>query len=239
MYNYHFETIRNLDIALLGIIVLVSLVIIISSFIKDRFWDLRINRLLNIKRQIYALVSAGQDPAIAANLPFFANITPQQFLDIEANRVRDDVSFNDAERNFLKNCFIHSGHIASLKKTAERSGNKLRKIEAGLCLGYAGEESAADILKKSLYDKDEDLAYFAMIALGQIKTLLSAKALIELLRKNTPGSYKIVSLLEDFPAYIADDVMALAGDPDPAVKVWGMRLLPKFAAERHVKKIEV
>jgi hypothetical protein len=40
------------------------------------------------------------------------------------------------------------GSLAKLEDTALRSGNKWRKIESILCLGYAQTKSAIDILKK-------------------------------------------------------------------------------------------
>ena len=238
MYNYHFELVRTIDIALLGVLILVSLVIAVSAFIKNYLWDRRINRLLDIKVYIYPLVIAAKDPASVANTPFITRITPQQFLDIEMNRTREAVSFNDAERNFLRSCFISPKRIVRLEKSALKSGNKVRRVEAILCLGYTRVKSAVAVLKKSLFSKDDNVSYFSIISLSQVKTSSSARALLEFLRKTPPGSYKIISVLEDFPPEIVDDVIALVDDPKPAVRVWAMRLLSRFKAERYVKKIE-
>ncbi|MDD5679881.1 MAG: HEAT repeat domain-containing protein [Candidatus Omnitrophica bacterium] len=238
MYNYQFELVRTIDIALLGVMVLVSLAIAVSVFIQNHLWNRRVNRLLDIKMYIYPLVLAGKNPAGAADTPFIMRITPQQFLDIEMNRARDVVSFNDAERNFIRSCFISPQRIARLEKSALRSSDKVCRAEAILCLGHAGVKSATGVLKKLLLSKDKDITYFSIIALSQIKTTSSAKALLDFLRKTPPSSHKIISILEDFPPDIVSDVITLVDDPDPRVRVWGMKLLSRFPAERYIKKIE-
>ncbi len=238
MYNYYIDIIWTVNAVLACVVALTCIVIILTAALNNYLWEKRRQSLLNIKKYIYEFILSHKSSSSAACLSFVNGVTPQQFIDIKTNRRIDAAFFNDSEQQFLKSCFVMPEALAKLEDTALRSGNKWRKIEAILCLGYAQTRSAVDILKKTIRNKDRDVAYFSIISLGQIRTVPAANALLEFLKKDPSNSYKIVSILETFPKDIADDVFKLTDYHDPLVRYWALTLLSKFTSRDHIGKLE-
>ena len=238
MYNYRVDIIWAIDAALLGVVALTSLVIALTAALKNYLWRKRRQGLLAIKKDVYEFVLSHKRDPSAVCPAFVDNVTPQQFIDIRTNRRLDAAFFNDSEQELLKNCFVKPDDLAKLEDTALRSGNKWRKIEAILCLGYTQVKPAIDVLKKTILSKDRDASYFSIISLGQIKTVQAAAVLLNFLKKDPSNSCKIVSVLETFPKDIADDVFKLTDYHDPLVKYWALTLLSKFASHDHIRKLE-
>lgn len=237
MYNYHVDIIWAVNYALIVILFTAILVIMSSALIRDRLWERRRRSLSGIKKDVYEMILSGTNTSPAACQPFTSAITPQQFIDISTNRNIEAAFFNDSEQQFLKSCFVNQEEVVKLEKTAAKSRNKWQRIEAILALGYTQEGGAVDILKKSLSSRDRDIVYFSIIALGQIKTVQSAKVLLDFLRKDPANSYKIVSILQAFPGEIAEEVVKLINYHDPLIRVWALKLLSKFASKEHLNKV--
>jgi len=238
MFNYHTDIIWAINAVLLAIAVLTGFVIFFTAFVKDLLWERRRKALLNIKKDVYELVISGQGISKGVCYPVVADITPQQFIDIETNRRIDIAFFNESEQQFFKKCFITPERITSLENTAKNSRNKWRKIEAILSLGYIKAGEAMGILEEALFSKDKDIVYFAIISLGQMKTVEAARMLLKVLTKDPASSYKIVSILQDYPKEILDDVVKLIDYHDPMVRYWMAVLLSKFAPAQYIKNIE-
>lgn len=238
MYNYYPEVVWTINGVLFGALVVTSIVIFFCVGFKNYFWEMRRRKLLEIKKNIYEMAFSGKSPSEVASQPFVAEVTPQQFLDVETNRNIDAAFFNDSERQLFKDYFTTPAQIARFKKIASGSMNKWRRIEAILALGHTGLESVIGTLRTSLLSRDKDVAYFSLIALGQIKTGVSARVLLEFLRKTPSRGYMIASILENFPQDIADDVISLTNEKDPRVQTWAVTILSKFASLRHIKRIE-
>jgi len=237
-YNYYSDIVWAIDWALVFIIILTSAVILLYAAAKDRRWNRRRDGLLGIKKDLYEMVLSGKDPSYPACQLFISSVTPQQFMDIVTNRNKTAVFFNAAEQGFLKNCFAIPKQIERLERTAKFSLNKWRRIEAILCLGYIGKKETIGIIKKALSGRDSDIIYFAIISLGQIRTKESARALLKYLRKNRSNSYKIISILEGFPAEITDDIFELVRDRDPDVCQKAATLLSKFDTSPYIKELK-
>lgn len=237
MYNYYTDIVWMVNAVFLFIIALTCLVILLTAVLKNYFWERRSRDLLKIKKDVYEFVlSHKSSDAVCPS--FVGDVTPRQFIDIRTNRRMDAAFFNESEQEILKNCFIKPEELAKLEDTALKSGNKWRKIEAILCLGYAQIKSGTDVLKKTLLSKDKDVSYFSIISLGQIKTVVAAKALLDFLKKNPSNSYKIISILETFPKDIADDVFKLTEYHDPLIRQRSLTLLSKFVSHDHIKRLE-
>lgn len=127
--------------------------------------------------------------------------------------------------------------VSQIKKTAQKARNKWRRIEAIITLGYLDLPLASDILKKSLIDKDEDIAYFSILSLGRIKTAESARALLEVIRNRTFSGYKIASVLETFPPNIVGEVIEATQDTDPILRFWAIKLLSRFKPKEYTDRI--
>jgi HEAT repeat protein len=237
MYNYHADIIWAINIAMLGIVALTCAVIIVAASLKNYFWEKRRRGLLHIKEDVYEFILSLKGASSSVCPPLVSGVTPQQFIDIKTNRRIDAAFFNESEQELLKSCFVKPDDLKKLENTALKSGNKWRRIESILCLGYTQTASAVDILRKTILSKDKDVCYFSIISLGQIKTVQSAAALLDFLKKDPANSYKIVSVLETFPKDIAGDVIKLTGYHDPLVRYWALTLLSKFAGHDHVRRI--
>jgi HEAT repeat protein len=238
MYNYYADTIWMVDVVLACVVALTCLVILFTAASKNYSWERRRRGLLNIKKDVYEFALSHKGASAGICPAFVDNVTPQQFIDIKTNRRIDSAFFNDSEQEFLRSCFIKPADLKRLEDTALESGNKWRKIEAILCLGYTQAESAIDILKKTILSKDKDVSYFTMVSLGQIKTVPSARALLDFLKKDPSNSYKVVSILEAFPKDITDDVFGLINYHDPLIRYWALRLLSKFVSGGHIRPLE-
>ena len=164
--------------------------------------------------------------------------TPRQFLDVITNRNRDIVFFNESEQKLFKDCFVNAKRISRLGRIALKSRNKWLRIEAILSLGYTQDVSALNILKETILDRDEDVAYFSIIALGQIKILQSAEILIGFLEMNPSLGFKIASVLESFPPEIASEFIPLLKSELPLVRFWALKIVTKFKPAGLIKDIE-
>jgi HEAT repeat protein len=99
-------------------------------------------------------------------------------------------------------------------------------------LGYVNPPFAVDTLAQTLKSRDEDVAYFSILALGNIKEVKSARVLLAFLEKNVFRAHKIVSLLETFPDSIVDEVIKVACSPNPVARFWAVKLLTKFKPQQ-------
>lgn len=238
MYNYYTDLIFKIDIILLAVLIILAFILIIYVLIKEYMWSRRKKALLNIKKDVYELTLSGQTISDKVCMPFAADLTPQQFLDVTTNRNREAIFFNESEQKVFKSCFMTSEKILKMEKTATGSWNKWKRIEAILSLGYINVPSSPDIIKKTLHSRDDDIAYFSIIALGQIKSAASAKVLLDFLEKNNFYRYKIISILEGFPPEIAGDVLKLMNDPDHSVRLWAVRLFSRLKPVQYIKDME-
>jgi len=233
MHNYHTDLVLIIDKVLLFFSLLLALVIVLYAIAKERYWGRRRRILLKIKKDVYEAVLAGKKDIKSASLA-----TPGEFLDVLTNRNREIVFFNEAEQKLFRDSFLAAQKIGKLEHVVLKSRNKWRRIEAILCLGYAQDPLALKSLHKAVFDKDEDVVYFSMLALGQIRTIESARILLAALKKNEFARFKIASILEGFPAEVAEQVGNLLEDKIPAVRLWAIKILSKFKSGRFIKEIE-
>jgi HEAT repeat protein len=234
MFNYHTDLVWAIDyilsLALLGLAVIVIFTAPLRSYALSR----RNYHLLNIKKKIHALISSGRKAAPDTWLQLSIK-SMEQFLDIEANR--GTVLFSGPERDFIKECFAASDKIARIYEIAQRSRYKWQRIEALLAIGFIGTPQALDILKKSICSKEGDVAYFSMLSLGRIKTAGSAKILMDAIRMHVSSGYEVASIVETFPATVADDLIDIAENGDPTVRFWAIRIIGRFKPKKYIKRI--
>lgn len=238
MYDYHADIVWSVNIALVGINMITAVAIFASALFKDYLWQRRQRALLKIKKNVYEIVLAGESTSRAVSRGFVCDLTPQQFIDIETNRMMDSAFFNDSEQQFFRSCSIDPEMLSKFEKIAVTARNKWHRIEAILALGYTHAKSSMGILGSSLLNNDKDVAYFSMISLGQMKTIQSAEILLELILKDPSNGYKVISILEDFPKEISGAVIKLTEHYDPLVKYWALRLLSKLEPSSYIKQLE-
>jgi hypothetical protein len=237
MDNYFTDTVWRINYVLLVSSICVSVIIILDVGIRNYFRKKRQKRLLDIKKNIYEslLVNAEKNEDFCPVLP--VSITPDLFLDVVSNRDRESVFFNRSEQEFFKKCFLRKENIQRFEKNAKDESNKWLRIEAILSLGYCGLESSLEILKKALWDSDEDVSYFSMLALGQIKNAKSAEALLLFLKKTTLYRDKVAALLSQFPKDVSSEVIKWVNDPDAIVRFWVLKIISGLGMSPDIKAI--
>lgn len=235
MFNYYPDLVWAIDYILLLISLGLAVIVILTALLQSHSWNRRNYHLRNIKKNIQSLARSGQNSMADTCLQLPIK-SMEQFLDVATNR--EAVLFSEPERNLIKECFGESDKIARIQRIARSSRNKWRRIEALLSLGYAQDASSLDIMKEAALDKNGDVAYYSLLALGLIKNIESAKILLELLKKKISSPAKVVSILETFPPAIVDEAAMLLDDANPMVRFWAVNLVAKFRDGRYVKKIE-
>lgn len=236
MQNYYPDLTWNIDKALLILLALLALSIIVYIFIQELLFKIRRRNLLNIKNNTYELLLQKKGKSVC--FPGAEELTPRQFIDAVSNRSRWAVFFNEEEQEKIKQCFINQDNMVRIERIARNSRNKWRRIEAMLALGFAGASSAMTLLEKGLFDKDPDISYFSLLALGRIKTDLSLKILLAFLKKNALSRQKAASILEGFPPSAQEQIIRLTDDPDPQLRFWAIKILSRFKPVKYIEKIK-
>lgn len=235
MYSYYVNLVWLVNVILLFLALFLSAIIIAYAAIKEPLANKRLRNLAAIKTNLYSLAENGKGEIKDACPVIAGKINPEQFLEI----VRDwrPLLSGKIEQQ-LKECFVVSGKIDDIERVARRSRNKWNKIQALTILGYAHSPHALEILKSSILSRDEDVSYFSLLALGQIKNRASAKILLDFLSKHIFSGHRIVSLLETFPAEVVEEALRATYDKDPFVRFWSVKLLAKFKPAQGFKRIE-
>jgi HEAT repeat protein len=238
MYNYHADLIWLIDKILLYLVFFAVISTVLYAAAREYFWRKRSRALLKIKGNIYELALSGLKADSKVCPTVASGVTTQQFLDVATNRSREMVFFNDSEQSILKSCFVSAEKLTLLERTAVSSWSKWRRAEAILTLGHAQVASALKVFKKTIYDKDPDISYFSVIALGQIKNMESAGILLDFIQKEPFYRYRIFSFLESFPSGICGKVVGLSDSPDPEIRNLVVKLICGFKAAEYSGIIE-
>jgi|GEM_PF-6507165 len=131
---------------------------------------------------------------------------------------------------------IHKG-LNEVIFNAKKAKRKWRRIEAIILLGCLKVEGTEKILEKFLDDKDDDIVYSSMLALRQLGTKEAARILLNLLLQNRFSGYKIVSLLEQFPVEIVDEIFKNIKTANLNARFWLIKLIAKFKPQQYLKDI--
>jgi HEAT repeat protein len=233
MHNYQAGLVWSVNQILFVALAALGLYIILYVYVKDFFAQKHAVLLQEIKHSLYESVLTGKKPGLIVS-----EASALSFLDVVLNRNREVVFFNDAEQKAFMGCFITPKKIAELQRIALASKNRWRRVEAILSLGYAGDESALATLRKTIRDRNENIRYFSMLALGQIKSAASAKILLEFLKKNISAGFKVASILENFPSEAAVEAGELLKDRSADVRFWALKIISRFKSAAYIKEIE-
>ena len=238
MHNYYTKFIINIDMILFAILFFLVIIVLLYIMFRSYFEKIYKRRLWNIKKNIYSIISSGDNDASRTSSQVIATVTPKEFLAVEMNKIRDAAFFNADEQKLLKRYFLVPGTIKKMEKIAIKSVNKWRRIEAILMFGYMETEQALNILKKTALEKDKDISYFSVRALARLKTLESAKLLLEIFVIKKHLRYSIASFFDGFPPALADLFIELVEKDEISLRLWGLNLIGRVGAERHIKVIE-
>ena len=238
MLNYHTDIFFKIDIILLGLYLISSAALILYIIVRDHRSEKRAQKLLEIKHSLSKLFLSGKN-INTATCPLSAGITtPAEFLDVETNRQKHAVFFNESEQQLFKECVISPDKLKTFESIAKKQTNKWLRIEAITALGYAKADSALDTLEQLLYSKDADISYFSTLAIGQISTMRSAGILMAFLKNNPSARRKTASILESMSPDITDEAIKFADDPDPEIRLWAVKLLSKSVSRQYINKVE-
>ncbi|MDD5454596.1 MAG: HEAT repeat domain-containing protein, partial [Candidatus Ratteibacteria bacterium] len=235
MYDYHTNLVWAIDSMLLAVSAVSAVVIVVYSALGKIISLRRARKLTAIRANLQNLVPTGKG-TIENSCPIVTKtFTNEQFFYV-AKQMESVLSGEFGQR--LKICLASSGKIKDIENVAIRSRDKWKRIEAIISLGYADSPLALDILKKSVLDRDPDISYFSILALGQIRSSPSAKILLDFLAGHIDSSNRIATLLEKFPSSVAEEVIRLTESQNELVRFWAIKILSKFKQVQYVEKIE-
>lgn len=160
--------------------------------------------------------------------------TPFEFYDIA--KYRDNIYPQRLSGQFNE-CLIDSGKVDEAEAVAWRSKSKWRRIEAIISVGHLRSPKALTLLSETLFNKDEDVKYFSLLALSYIKTDDAAAVILEALRQKVFSGELIASLLINFPSTIIVRFVEALGSSDTGLRLWAVKLLTKFKAEQDYLKV--
>jgi len=233
--NYHADIVWEIDKYLLILCVTLAISVVLYAAVKE-FWDGRKARKLErVGKNLHHLVFSRLEKRSPGDLTGVGKVTPLEFLELLKNE-KKIVSNEAAEK--LKRYFTEAVDFSKTVKIAKKSRNKWRRIEALISLGYVGGAEVMDVIRNSLRDKDEDVAYFSMLALGKIKTQESARILLAATRDRIFDGNRIISILEDFPPFVIDEAAKALGHPDPLIRFWAVKLLTHFRPQHLSENIQ-
>ena len=232
--NYHADLVWQIDLYLLILCIVLAMGVILCAALAEFWSDRKARRLERVRRNLLRFVLSDPEGA-GRGKEGAGRVTPLEFFEVLKNE-KQHVSEEITEK--LRRYFADPDQFSRTVNMARRSRNKWRRIEALISLGYIGGETATGVLQNSLTDKDRDVAYFSVMALGKVKTPESARILLEAIGGRAFDGGRIISVLEDFPPFVSDEAALAMGHQDPLIRFWAVRLLMHFRPERLVRNIE-
>ena len=234
MEAYYFSLVRNIDVVLIVLTVFLTITIIIYAVINEWFAGIGYRRLLHIISDLQKIAFKCDEEIVNACALLIQHTSSLELFRVLARRR------NNPPGRFLKQfteCINNSDKITEIEKIAIKSINKWRRIEAIIMLGYLNSANALGILKQTLDNRDNDIAYFSLVSLGHIRNIESARILLNNINNKAFSSYKIASLLENFPLDIVDILIKSLEDPDDNLRLWSIRLLSRFKPKQCAKRV--
>ena len=235
MYNYHADIIWGIDKILLGVTVLLAIFDILYVAFKEISESEATRKLAIIKRNLRDLARTGAEKVKNVCPVIMGKVTSQQFLEIARDK---ELTVSREFEKELRDCFMTSGRIGEIERVSQTSRNKWHRIQAIISLGYTNSPAAVEILKNSLVEKDEDVSYFSMLALGQLRDNSSAKILLDYLGSHRNSGNRIISLLDKFPSDIVSEALKATESGDPVVRFWAVKLISRFKSKSCLQRIE-
>ena len=215
----------KIDKILLAAALALSVIIIFYALIKEARRSQRRRHLQEIRRHLQDMTRTGRAD-IEETMPVFVDgYSPQEFIDLARDR---ELELPQEVDQRIRDYFASGAKIEQIESAARKTGNKWRRIEAIISLGYVNSPGAAEILKRSLYSADEDMSYYSLRALGQIKNNAAARILLEFLGVHADSGYNIALTLETFPPEIAEELFQALESPLQPVRYWALKVIGKF-----------
>jgi HEAT repeat protein len=235
MYNYYPETIWAINKVLISAAVVLALVDILYVVFRQVSLAARIRKIAIIKKNLQTLARSGKNAVENICPSVIGKISNEEFLEIARDK---ELILSREFAEELRSCFVVSGKVSQIEKVARKSANKWYRIQAIISLGYANAPNAVGILKMSLVSKDPDIAYYSLLALGQIKTDLSARVLLDSIKNVNFSGNRIISLLEGFPSSVVEEASRATQSEDAVTRYWAVKLISRFATKAKLKRME-
>ncbi len=235
MTHYHTDMIWAIDRGLFILCLALAAGILLYAAAKESLSGKKARKMKLVGKNLHRLIFQGRKDGGPEELAWIGKLEPFDFLELLKNE-KKSVSGDVAEK--LRRYFSEAVDFPKIVAMARGSGNKWRRIEALISLGYVGGEEALEILRAALKDKDGDVAYFSMIAMGKIRTPESARILLAGIGDRVFDGNRVISLLESFPPFVIDEAVAALGHPDPMTRFWAVKLLMIFRPQDLSKKVE-
>lgn len=227
MYNFTYLTdlVIKIDIILLVAAVAMAIMIIIYAVVREAKLKQRQQHLQEIQKHLRDMTS-GDREVTAVTMPDIVNgYTAQDFI----NLARDnELEIPPELAQKIRNHFTSSSNIAQIEAIAQKTGNKWQRIEAIISLGYINSPNAAETLKESLYSEDDDISYYSLRSLGQIKSNAAARILLDFLGTHSETGNNIALTLQTFPPEVSAELFLALDSQYQQVRFWAVKVINKL-----------
>jgi hypothetical protein len=234
MPDYYTGIVWRINIILLCLSVGICIIFIPYLALKRRMFRDRYSRLMSLITSLQDLAYDEKRLDVNKCLAVVRKASLFEYLDIARHK---DHIVSSAFRENLHRCLNDPKRTGHVERLARRSLRKWTKIEALLTVGYLNTPNALSILTDSVLSGDDDVAYFSLIALGQIKNSSSARAIMSFLSKRPSSGYRVAPVLERFPEDIAEVLLESAGSREERVRYWSLRILSSFSLEGYAGRL--
>lgn len=224
----------EVDKLLLAMALLIAITVVVYAALREASDKRRALNLLKIKNNLRRLASVSGEKMEESIPLFIREYSPQQLSLVAKEK---DFRLPENLVRQIKNYFINSEKIFVVENTAASSRDKWSRIEAIITLGYVNSPRTLEILKSSILDRDADISYFSMQALGRLKNNEAVGILLEFLRDHPRSGYNMARLLETFPASISTELYKAVASPYSVVRYWALKLIGKFKAGEDIEMI--
>ncbi|MDD5259868.1 MAG: HEAT repeat domain-containing protein [bacterium] len=225
MFTHLTDLIIKIDIVLLAAALALSVIIILYAVSREAKLGQRRRHLQAIQQHLLEMTRSGQEP-VKENMALFINgYTPQDFINLARDK---ELEVTPELEQKIRDHFSSDTNTEQIEAAARKPANKWQGIEAIISLGYINSPNAVEILKESLYSKDEDISYYALRSLEQIKNNTSARILLDFLGTHANSGYNIALALETFPPEVAEELFRSLDSQYQAVRFWALKVINKL-----------
>jgi hypothetical protein len=123
MHSYPTELILRIDAALAISIAVLSITVIIYSYVSGIIHQRRNAALLKIKKNVFDLVLSGTKLSANVCAPFSSETSQEQFIDIVTNRSADAVFFSEEEQDVFRHCLATPEKKENMRRLAGYRGH--------------------------------------------------------------------------------------------------------------------
>lgn len=225
----------NINGWLAGLVLCLAVAVFLTVLLRQSARRRKRKALKIIREQLAVLSRADAAARMPQCRTMVQNWPVHQLLTFLRNQKR--LQGRDAAL-LIQSCLGDTAIRNRIVAVAAHGRKKWDRVKALLCLGYLPDPVSEAILRHAVRERDENLSYYAMLALAQIRTRANAQFLLATVAQRPEKGQKIAALLETFPPVIVPELLQALRHSQKEVRFWSLKLLTKFNPEDGRPEIE-